>query len=107
LAAATLDETPGSWFVMIGQNRQAAFQRTKADHDYGGINTLLEENTELTRTTRRPGAADGDPRPPPGEARRHPGSAHELGRTGDGLDPVRRHRPARHLRGGSAVDGPA
>jgi len=38
-----------STFVMIGQNRQASFQQAKADHDYGDINTLLVENTELTR----------------------------------------------------------
>jgi uncharacterized membrane protein len=38
-----------STFVMIGQNRQASFQQTKADHDYTGVNTLLTENTELTR----------------------------------------------------------
>ena len=38
-----------STFVMIGQNRQAAFQQAKADHDYGDVNTLLVENTELTR----------------------------------------------------------
>jgi uncharacterized membrane protein len=38
-----------STFVMIGQNRQAAFQEAKADHDYAGIDNLLEENTELTR----------------------------------------------------------
>ena len=35
---------------MIGQNRQAAFQQAKADHDYQDVNTLLEENTALTRT---------------------------------------------------------
>jgi uncharacterized membrane protein len=39
-----------STFVMIGQNRQAAFQQAKADHDYGDVNRLLVENTELTRT---------------------------------------------------------
>ncbi|MDQ1429915.1 MAG: hypothetical protein QOF40_517 [Actinomycetota bacterium] len=39
-----------STFVMIGQNRQAAFQQAKADHDYGDVNTLLVENTDLTRT---------------------------------------------------------
>jgi uncharacterized membrane protein len=39
-----------STFVMIAQNRQAAFQQAKADHDYGDINTLLVENTNLTRT---------------------------------------------------------
>jgi uncharacterized membrane protein len=39
-----------STFVMIGQNRQSAFQQAKADHDYQDINLLLEENTALTRT---------------------------------------------------------
>ena len=38
-----------STFVMIGQNRQAAFQQAKADHDYGDVNRLLVENTDLTR----------------------------------------------------------
>jgi uncharacterized membrane protein len=38
-----------STFVMIGQNRQAAFQQAKADHDYQEEETLLAENTELTR----------------------------------------------------------
>lgn len=38
-----------STFVMIGQNRQAAFQQAKADRDYGDINELLVENTNLTR----------------------------------------------------------
>ena len=38
-----------STFVMIGQNRQAAFQQAKADHDYRDVDTLLVENTELTR----------------------------------------------------------
>ncbi|WP_345763205.1 DUF1003 domain-containing protein [Diaminobutyricibacter sp. McL0608] len=39
-----------STFVMIGQNRQAAFQQAKADHDYVAQEKLLQENTELTRT---------------------------------------------------------
>ena len=39
-----------STFVMIGQNRQAAFQQAKADHDYQEEEALLKENTELTRT---------------------------------------------------------
>ncbi len=39
-----------STFVMIGQNRQAAFQQAKADHDYQAEEALLVENTELTRT---------------------------------------------------------
>src|SRR3954463_5205226 len=38
-----------STFVMIGQNRQAAFQQAKADHDYQNMDRLLEENTKLTR----------------------------------------------------------
>ena len=38
-----------STFVMIGQNRQAAFQQAKADHDYTNMDRLLEENTQLTR----------------------------------------------------------
>jgi uncharacterized membrane protein len=40
-----------STFVMIGQNRQAAFQQAKADHDYKDVNTLLVENTDLTRAS--------------------------------------------------------
>ena len=35
--------------AMIGQNRQAAFQQAKADQDYGDVNRLLTENTDLTR----------------------------------------------------------
>jgi hypothetical protein len=35
--------------VMIGQNRQGAFQQSKADHDYAEENKLLVENTDLTR----------------------------------------------------------
>ncbi|MDP9904790.1 DUF1003 domain-containing protein [Arthrobacter bambusae] len=38
-----------STFVMIGQNRQAAFQQVKADRDYHAQERLLEENTDLTR----------------------------------------------------------
>ena len=38
-----------STFVMIGQNRQAAFQQAKADHDFLQQETLLKENTDLTR----------------------------------------------------------
>jgi uncharacterized membrane protein len=38
-----------STFVMIGQNRQAAFQQAKADRDYADVTTLLRENTEVTR----------------------------------------------------------
>src|SRR3954466_10159603 len=38
-----------STFVMIGQNRQAAFQQEKADNDYSDVDRLLIENTNLTR----------------------------------------------------------
>ena len=38
-----------STFVMIGQNRQGAFQQAKADRDYADVNRLLMENTNLTR----------------------------------------------------------
>ena len=38
-----------STFVMIGQNRQAAFQQSKADHDFHEAETELKLNTELTR----------------------------------------------------------
>ena len=38
-----------STFVMIGQNRQAAFQQAKADHDYAEQELELKTNTELTR----------------------------------------------------------
>ena len=47
--AVSLEAIFLSTFVMIGQNRQAAFQQAKADHDYGTVNQLLVENTELTR----------------------------------------------------------
>jgi uncharacterized membrane protein len=39
-----------STFVMIGQNRQAAFQQSKADHDFVAEEQELHANTELTRT---------------------------------------------------------
>ena len=38
-----------STFVMIGQNRQAAFQQAKADHDLTEQELELKTNTELTR----------------------------------------------------------
>ena len=38
-----------STFVMIGQNRQAAFQQAKADHDFVEQELELKDNTELTR----------------------------------------------------------
>jgi uncharacterized membrane protein len=39
-----------STFVMIGQNRQAAFQQAKADHDFGEEEQELRLNTQLTQT---------------------------------------------------------
>jgi uncharacterized membrane protein len=38
-----------STFVMIGQNRQAAFQQAKADHEFEEQELELKTNTELTR----------------------------------------------------------
>jgi uncharacterized membrane protein len=38
-----------STFVMIGQNRAAAFQQAKADHDFTAQEMELKTNTELTR----------------------------------------------------------
>lgn len=38
-----------SAFVLIGQNRQASFQRAKADHDFVEQEQELKLNTELTR----------------------------------------------------------
>src|SRR4051794_14016157 len=38
-----------STFVMIGQNRQAAFQQAKADHDFDVSEQELHANTELTK----------------------------------------------------------
>ncbi len=38
-----------STFVLIGQNRQAAFQQAKADHDFVESELELKTNTELTR----------------------------------------------------------
>jgi len=35
--------------VMIGQNRQSAFQQAKADHDFNEQELELKTNTELTR----------------------------------------------------------
>ena len=41
-----------STFVMIGQNRQAAFQQSKADRDFSTSEQELHMNTELTRQIR-------------------------------------------------------
>src|SRR5690349_15555553 len=42
-----------STFVMIGQNRSAAFQQEKANHDFVEQETELKTNTELTREIHR------------------------------------------------------
>jgi uncharacterized membrane protein len=42
-----------STFVMIGQNRQAAFQQAKADHDFQQQELELKTNTEITREIHR------------------------------------------------------
>jgi uncharacterized membrane protein len=42
-----------STFVMIGQNRQASFQKAKADHDFVEQEQELKTNTDLTREIRR------------------------------------------------------
>jgi uncharacterized membrane protein len=47
--AVSLEAIFLSTFVMIGQNRQAAFQQTKSDRDYQDVDSLLVENTNLTR----------------------------------------------------------
>jgi uncharacterized membrane protein len=39
-----------STFVLIGQNRQAAFQQAKADHDFHAEDMELKLNTDLTRS---------------------------------------------------------
>ncbi|HEV7191857.1 MAG TPA: DUF1003 domain-containing protein [Jatrophihabitantaceae bacterium] len=38
-----------STFVMIGQNRQAAFQQAKAEHDFATSEQELHVNTDLTK----------------------------------------------------------
>jgi uncharacterized membrane protein len=47
--AVSLEAIFLSTFVMIGQNRQAAFQQAKADHDFEIEELELKTNTELTR----------------------------------------------------------
>jgi uncharacterized membrane protein len=39
-----------STFVMIGQNRAAAFQKAKADHDFVEQEQELKTNTDITRS---------------------------------------------------------
>jgi low affinity Fe/Cu permease len=50
--AVSLEAIFLSTFVMIGQNRQAAFQQAKADHEFAEEEQELKLNTELTREIR-------------------------------------------------------
>jgi len=47
--AVSLEAIFLSTFVMVGQNRQAAFQQAKADHEFAEEEQELKLNTELTR----------------------------------------------------------
>ena len=47
--AVSLEAIFLSTFVMIGQNRAAAFQQLKANHDFVEQETELKTNTQLTR----------------------------------------------------------
>jgi len=47
--AVSLEAIFLSTFVMIGQNRQAAFQQAKGDHDFTEQELELKTNTQLTR----------------------------------------------------------
>ena len=51
--AVSLEAIFLSTFVMIGQNRQAAIQQAKADHDFVEQELELKSNTELTREIHR------------------------------------------------------
>jgi uncharacterized membrane protein len=50
--AVSLEAIFLSTFVMIGQNRQAAFQQEKADHEFAEGEQELKLNTALTREIR-------------------------------------------------------
>ena len=47
--AVSLEAIFLSTFVMIGQNRQAAVQQAKADHDFVAQELELRTNTDITR----------------------------------------------------------
>ena len=44
-----IESSPWPTLTMIGQNRQAAFQQAKADHDFTEQELELKTNTQLTR----------------------------------------------------------
>jgi uncharacterized membrane protein len=47
--AVSLEAIFLSTFVLIGQNRQSAFQQAKADHDFREQELELKTNTQITR----------------------------------------------------------
>jgi uncharacterized membrane protein len=51
--AVSLEAIFLSTFVMIGQNRQAAFQQAKADHDFTEQELELKTSTQLVREVGR------------------------------------------------------
>ena len=51
--AVSLEAIFLSTFVMIGQNRQSAFQQAKAEHEFAVEEQELDENTRLTREIHR------------------------------------------------------
>src|SRR4051794_14755985 len=64
-----------STFVMIGQNRSAAFQQAKADHDFVEQEQELKTNTDITRAVHELAkqihasvVAGQQPAPPPPDA---------------------------------------
>jgi uncharacterized membrane protein len=54
--AVSLEAIFLSTFVMIGQNRQAAFQQAKADHDYSTVNQLSRREHRAHPGHRHPDA---------------------------------------------------
>jgi len=51
--AVSLEAIFLSTFVLIGQNRQAAFQQAKADHEFSDVELELKSNTQLTQEIQR------------------------------------------------------
>jgi uncharacterized membrane protein len=51
--AVSLEAIFLSTFVMIGQNRQAAFQQAKGDHDFTEQELELKANAQLVREVGR------------------------------------------------------
>jgi uncharacterized membrane protein len=51
--AVSLEAIFLSTFVLIGQNRQAAFQQAKADHEFNDVELELKTNTQLTQEIQR------------------------------------------------------